>query len=193
MILISNPTPVIDETIRVNAMFDAGLPIFHLRKPDSLPEEIDDFLTKISPKYLSQIAIHQYHFLAEKWHLKRLHFTVKQRNSTNITDFENYRNQGFILSTSVHSVEEFNHLNFNFDYVFLSPVFDSISKINYTSVVFDLSKINNFSFTKLVALGGINISNRHEIYKMGFDDYALLGSIWQSENPLNAVKSFILK
>ena len=73
-----------------------------------------------------------------------------------------------------------------YDYVFLSPVFDSISKSKYQGKFKDqnfnvfLKKVKQ----KVYALGGIDASKIDKVKRMDFQGVALHGAIWESENPL---------
>jgi len=72
----------------------------------------------------------------------------------------------------------------------LSPVYPSISKENYHSKteLFEAIKTRTNYSTQLVALGGIESINIEKSLRNGFDNVALLGTIWNSENP---IKNFI--
>ncbi|MDN3709363.1 hypothetical protein QW060_20330 [Myroides ceti] len=37
-------------------------------------------------------------------------------------------------------------------------------------------------------MGGINLFNILEVYRAGFDDVALLGAVWQNNNPIKEFK-----
>lgn len=180
IIVISNPTYVSNEAAIINQLFDEGLCIFHLRKPESSSQELVLLLQEIKPIHHSKIALHSHHYLAKSFGIDRLHYTEASRKQLTEIDFSENEN---ILSTSVHSVEDFKNLSENFNYAFLSPVFDSISKPGYQAVKFELG-IQNNKTTKLIALGGINETNCNTAYDMGFDGIALLGFIWNNENPI---------
>ncbi|MEI8137177.1 MAG: thiamine phosphate synthase [Bacteroidota bacterium] len=188
LILISNPTPVTKEAFLINQLFDEGLAIFHLRKPDSSTQELVLLLQEINPIHYSKIALHSHHYLAKSFGINRQHYTeagLKQVSEVNLSE-QKLENK---LSTSVHSILDFKKIPDYFDYAFLSPVFNSISKPNYTAQEFDLTDIDKKSTTKLIALGGINETNCHMALDMGFDGIALLGSIWNSENKIKAFKT----
>ena len=82
------------------------------------------------------------------------------------------------LSSSFHSMENLRQADGIFDYVFLSPVFDSISKPGYVSSCV-LQVEYKLKTTKVIALGGIQANNISEAKKLGFDGVAALGAIWQ--------------
>ena len=183
LIVISSPTYVSNEAAIINQLFDEGLFVFHLRKPESSSQELVLLLQEINPVHYSKIALHSHHYMAKSFGINRLHYTEASRKQLTEIDFSENEN---ILSTSVHSVEDFKNLSQHFSYAFLSPVFGSISKSDYQAQPFDLSDIDNNIPTKLIALGGVNESNCNTAYDMGFDGIALLGSIWNSENPLKS-------
>ncbi len=188
IIVISDIELIANEASIVNLLFDEGLMVFHLRKYNNSKTEITDFLKQVKSEYHNRIALHQFHEMANEFGINRLHFSEQDRVLKNESDFQQLKQLGFILSTSVHTVKEYNKLPSCFDYVFISPVFDSISKPNYKAQIFDLSSINKKTTTKLIALGGITAKNCTQAFEMGFDGIALLGSIWKSNDALSEFK-----
>jgi len=181
LIVISSPSPVSNEAENINSFFEAGLGVFHLRKPDSDLEDVAKLLSQIDPKYYDRIAIHQHHQLAAEFGLKRLHFTELKRQNTVLATFQKTKEKGLKISTSIHDLDLLDQLD-HFDYTFFSPVFDSISKQGYKS------KLNSdFTLQKpakspaVIALGGIEQQNIHLIKTMNFDGAAVLGTIWNYE------------
>ena len=88
-----------------------------------------------------------------------------------------------------HSLEELENHKEKYEYAFLSPIFDSISKVGYKSK-FDLQELKRKSPLLLgegqggvIALGGIDESKIEICRQLGFAGVAVLGAIWQSENP----------
>ena len=183
VIVISSPIQVKNEAFLINQLFDEGLCIFHIRKPESSAQELVLLLQEINPIHYSKIALHSYHYLAKSFGINRLHFTEASRKQLTDKDFNEFKTEDFILSTSVHSIEDFNTLSEDFEYAFLSPVFDSISKTAYKAKNFNLS-IKKLS-TKLIALGGVSKDNCQIALEMGFDGVALLGSIWNGDDVKN--------
>jgi thiamine-phosphate pyrophosphorylase len=187
LIVISNPTPITTEATLINQLFDEGLSVFHLRKPDSSSQELVLLLQEINPAHYTKIALHSHHYLAKSFGIKRLHYTQASRKQ--LTDFNlSEQNTDYILSTSVHSINEYNELASRFDYAFISPVFDSISKTDYKAQAFDLSSKKDLAI-KLIALGGVKEYNCQKAFEMGFDGVALLGSIWESDDKIKCFKN----
>jgi len=187
MIVISNPYGIENEIKVMNALFEEGLNLLHIRKPEFAELEIAQFIHQIKLEHRNRLVLHNHHALAGDFGIDRIHFSEKERKSN--TD-SSLKFASTYTSTSSHSIEDFNSLEYNFDYAFLSPVFKSISKENYhpeTDLFEALKKRNNYK-TKVVALGGIDFQNITKILENGFDDFALLGSIWNNENPVKEFK-----
>jgi len=179
LVVFSYPTAVIDEASAINALFDEGLEILHLRKTRASVDEIKVLIEKIKPQYSYKIALHQHHELAVNFGINRLHFTEAKRNEMGeeaLTALCEENN----LSTSIHQVEFYESLSFSFNYTFFGPVFNSISKQGYTSSLKDdfLFPVKK-NLPKVIAIGGVNATNIHRVKQMQFDGAATLGTIWQ--------------
>ncbi len=94
------------------------------------------------------------------------------------------------LSLSCHSTDEVVTAlrEGKADYLFLSPIFDSISKPGYASL-FDLDSLSGFLSTlprhlrgKVVALGGVNAENMVRCREAGFGGAAMIGAVWEVRN-----------
>jgi thiamine-phosphate pyrophosphorylase len=185
LIVISYPTSVPNEAKLINQLFDEGLTLFHLRKAEYDREQIKELLEHIDPLHYSKIVLHQHHDLAKEFGIKRLHFTEANRKTLTETDLGNLKTSQICLSTSVHSVEDYLSLSSHFNYSFFGPVYNSISKKDRKAMERkeDIKGLKKTS-TKLIALGGISIFNLDETLNRGFDGLSVLGSIWESKDPL---------
>ena len=180
-ILISSPEIVHNEIITIKSFLRKEENLFHLRRYFSFEEEVVSFLSSFTEEERKQIVLNHHHFLASEFGINRLHFSENDRIEMGDEKLEKLHSLGFILSTSVHTVEDFEKLTSVFEYAFLSPVFDSISKENYKAVSFDLANIRRD--IKLIALGGVTFENYNNALNLGFDGVAFLGGVWNQENP----------
>jgi thiamine-phosphate pyrophosphorylase len=187
LIVISSPVSVVDEPQIINNLFESGLKYFHLRKPGFTHPDIRALLKEIDPRYYPGIALHQCHELAADYGIDRLHFPENKRKELGSFGITRYSEQRYILSTSVHCLEDLYDLD-NYEYAFFSPVFNSLSKPNYQGVIASDFKLDTNIKTKVMALGGISADNVQETISMNFDGAAVLGTIWN--NPTNALKTF---
>ncbi|KIC92082.1 thiamine phosphate synthase [Flavihumibacter sp. ZG627] len=166
----------------INALFDEGMPLFHLRKPAASANQIMGLLIDIKPQYINQIALHAHHQLASYFCLHRLHYTEAKRHRTSCAEWRALAECGYSLSTSLHQQNDINLLPGSFKYAFFGPVFNSISKPGYNP--HQTSNAIAVTHTKLIAIGGINTGNMQDAIQMGFDGIAVLGAIWKSGDPV---------
>jgi thiamine-phosphate pyrophosphorylase len=187
LFVISDPMMHSDDAVLLNALFDEGMEVFHLRKPSAAAPEIQHLLEKITQDHYAKIALHHHHELAERFGIKRLHYTEERRKKTDAKEWSLLKEQGFHLSTSIHQIEEASTISDQFDYAFFGPVFNSISKKGYMATVTE-NFIVPGKKTKLVAIGGIDENNVSMPLQKGFDGVAVLGAIWQSSDPVKSFK-----
>jgi thiamine-phosphate pyrophosphorylase len=96
------------------------------------------------------------------------------------------RDQAPLFSTSLHSWEELEMIEgAGLSYVFMSPVFDSISKPGYTANPSLLQRPAGPYPCKVIGLGGIDKNRIGELVRGGWDGAAVLGWIW--EDPGTAI------
>jgi thiamine-phosphate pyrophosphorylase len=187
IVVISESYSFETETSLVNELFHLGLDYFHLRKYNWTEQELVDFTQQIEHQFLDRLVFCQRYELGASLGVNHFHLSEQTRIEWADANW-NMMNPLHSYSTSVHELATFNQLGNRFEYAFLSPIFDSISKPEYKANSFDLALREDFS-TKLIALGGISAENVNEAMKLGFDGIALLGAIWKSEQPTQAFLS----
>lgn len=171
----------------INELFRAGLDLFHIRKYGADEQALLELIGGVDAEYREKLVLNHHHALGKKWGLKRFHYSERDRMDWEERKWSGQQS-GYSYSTSVHSLEAYNALPVHFSYAFLGPVFDSISKPGYQAVSFDFSKKVDLS-VKLIGLGGIGAGNVKQVLEMGFDGAALLGTIWNSEDPITELKN----
>ena len=185
LIVISDHQLYLRESREINRLFESGMELYHIRHHNISEEDLRGLIEGIEEPYLSRVVANHNHDLARSMGINRFHFTEEDRKTWEKKKWKK-RSDNEVYSTSVHSVETYNALPDFFEYAFISPVFDSISKPGYKAVPFDLDKRDKEKPVKLIGLGGIHASNIHEAMDMGYDGFAVLGSIWESEEPVKA-------
>ena len=97
---------------------------------------------------------------------------------------------------SCHTLEEVSRNKLKSDYVFLSPIFDSISKQGYHAAFTEetLRQAHHAGIIdkQVIALGGITPTNARKALSLGFGGVAVLGDIWQSENPVARLGEYLI-
>lgn len=185
LIVISSNTFFGEEARILTSLFDNGLKYLHLRKPHASKCDYIKLLKEIPVKYHNCLILHEFHDLAKEYNIKGVHIKEHIRkemvkNHIKQTDITyRWKELGKSVSSSFHSVANVD--DYGFDYILLSPVFNSISKKGYIGKQFSVSQIK----TPIVALGGIYSENIPKAMKMGYSGVASLGSIWDNKNILN--------
>lgn len=181
LIIISSPDWRENEANVINALFAAGMHLFHLRKPNSSLSALQSLLDDIEPAYRSLVVMHQHHELCDQFGLPRRHYPEAMQLQHHPAYFADLQRQGITLSSSIHRLDSLSELT-AFDYVFFSPVFDSISKRGYNSTLpVDFRLPERYASPRVIALGGVKAGNIVQVKAMNFDGIAVLGAIWDKD------------
>lgn len=184
-----------NEVNLLNEMLNRGLPLLHVRKPNFTFEQLQYWIDNISYQHLNRLVIHipspiinnnaevfkQYIELINSLKTQYAHLST-----SNCSFVNNYPLKTAYLSTSVHNPTEYHKLSTYHKRVFLSPVFASISKTAYYPTTNWKVEIDQWNYPSIqpIALGGIAPENLKQVHDMGFSDFALLGALWQAQEPL---------
>ncbi|MBT7650459.1 MAG: thiamine phosphate synthase [Opitutae bacterium] len=191
VILISPPSEKDGEIDLLCQFFDAGLSRFHLRKPNFSAEDLKRYLNQIPSEHLSKIVVHRCpevlaDFAVGGYHLRSNESAHQVLKGTS--------------SKSLHKLSELTRLKETMDYVFLGPIFRSVSKQGYGPKIslneifslFSSGRLNSLAkIPKVYALGGIRKKKMLRLSEVGFSGVALLGSVWGSRDPLKSIKDFL--
>ena len=145
----------------------------HMRKPGATAEKCAKLLDDLTSDCRRRIVIHDFFELVEPYGLRGIHLNA--RRSTVPDDYKGH------VSRSCHSLEEVKLYKAACDYVFLSPIFDSISKQGYASAFTDetLKQASSEGIIdrKVVALGGVTPDKISYLRRLGFGGAAMLGCV----------------
>lgn len=165
LILISDFSKCRDVRV-IEQMFELGLDRFHIREKDE--EEVLRFVQNIGVKYQNKLS----------YHGNGVSFKIASHGN-----FEEAK------SESCHTVKEVYQSNK--EYVFLSPIFNSISKSGYVSK-FNLDGLKDqlrLVSTRVYALGGVSAENIGLLEDSGFYGAAVKGFVWEcGASPINQFK-----
>ncbi len=174
VIILTQPDFISDEITRIKEYLSRGL-FVNIRKPSALAEEVEQMILQLPAIYYGQLTLHDFYFLADKYHLGGIHL-----NSRNKEIPSGWTGR---VSRSLHSIEEVERLRDEYDYVSLSPIFDSISKQGYKSAFSEgqIKKAKELGIInkKVYALGGVTFNRLDEVKRMGFGGAMILGDAWR--------------
>lgn len=180
-IVITRPAFFDGETDLVNNLFREGMERLHLRKPGASEEELTAWLQNIDSQYYGRIVLHDCFPLAEIFALGGVHL-----NSRNPKAPQGIL--GMTVSRSCHSIREVIQHKSECDYLFLSPIYDSISKEGYgaafSCIELKRAAEEGIIDSQVFALGGVSLEHIPEIRSLGFGGAAVLGALWQAADPV---------
>jgi len=193
LILISPSDKKDFELAVLLSLFENGLQTYHLRKTKFSIRELKNFIEEIPKKYHRRMVIHTHHKLAMKFNLKgvyisRSHKKRKLRTALRMRWFK-LRKRQLQVSATFRSIEDILDQSPKYDYVFLSPVFDSLSgsfQAGFTQ--HDLKHILKSTKFKVFARGGSSVDTIEKAHELGFAGVAMHSSIWKAKNPLEEFK-----
>lgn len=179
IIAITVPKMIDEDAYLISNLLKMGIYSVHLRKPEASIHECRTLLAKLTKEERANIIIHDYPELYNEFSLKGIHIN---KNITSLPDGYN----GF-KTRSCHSFEEITKYKNEYDYLFLSPIFDSISKVGYKSKFTkeELLKASTSGIIdrKVIALGGITLDMIPNLKQLNFGGIAMIGGIYN----LNAI------
>lgn len=181
LIVITTPESFDGEIELIHKVLDSGISRLHIRKPNDR-EATELILQTLSKEQLRKVTVHYFYDLAIKYGASGI--------QCRIGDSDKLNEWNGIIGMSCHSVAEVNRYADKYDYCFLSPIFDSVSKQGYKSA-FDhksLSAARNSINHKVIALGGILPENMGIVKEYGFGGVAVLGGIWGECDPEKVMK-----
>lgn len=195
LIVISPPECVEREHVLLLELFARGLTTAHIRKPGLPVEDLERYIQRIPAAHHKHLVLHSHYQLALRYNLKGIHLTERSRQEPATATWLRQM-RGHSVSASFHSLAEVSRHRRRYDYVFLSPIFDSTSKTDYRSG-FQLWEVQramagwqrrNGYVPQVVALGGIAPGNIGQVQEAGFAGAAVLGGIWQQPDPVAAFR-----
>jgi thiamine-phosphate pyrophosphorylase len=193
LILISPPHALADEATLVGELLALGLARFHVRKPGWDRAAVEAYVRAIPTRYHARLVLHTHPSLAVEYALGGVHLPAASRAA----QAQSLRRPGQTLSTSFHTLAEISQHRRRYDYVFLSPIFTSLSKEGYPAAFHlpDVARLlgqlqrRSGYVPQVVALGGIEGHRMETVRQMGFAGAAVLGAVWQSPDPVAAFRA----
>jgi thiamine-phosphate pyrophosphorylase len=171
---MTQPTFFVEEDKILTSLFDEGLEILHLYKPDSEPVFSERLLTLLSDEYYKRIMVHTNFYLKEEYKLRGIHIEDETTPAP-----KGYK--GHISRTCTH-LDQLKEAKRNSDYVLLKYIFDSQTESDQKAT-FNLNDLKEASRRGLIdrhvyALGGMNIDNVKVARDLGFGGIVISGDIW---------------
>jgi len=197
-IVISESSEFDGEVDIIHQLFENGLDYFHVRKPKLTTSGLKKFLLRIDPKWRSRVVTHSHHELALSCGLMGIHLTETHRKKKKFSTWLRLqyillKKPGTTVSTSFHNISSLRRYDSRYNYVFISPIFESISKVGYRNTFNDEALMKGLETTsyEVMAMGGVNTDKIEKVKEYGFKGFVLLGALWQAPDPVEKFKQVI--
>lgn len=175
LILLTAEQKLLSECYTLELLIDLDFDYLHIRKEASADDEyVARIINRLPKAYRPKIVLHGHPEVARRFAIGGLHHKSS-------TDYLQDSGTAFQTKT-FHSIQEIKDCKHPYQYGFLSPIFDSISKKGYLAA-FEKEELREFLGSDqkpfpIIALGGIHKGNIQECKDLGFDGVAVLGTVW---------------
>ncbi|MCH5168519.1 MAG: thiamine phosphate synthase [Prevotellaceae bacterium] len=174
LILLTCPEFFVEEDKILTSLFEEGLDILHLRKPDSEPVYCERLLSLMPEKYHRRIVVHDHFYLRDEFGLLGIHLSKRHPQAP-----PSYSGP---ITRTCYDLQSLPQQKSQSEYVLLRNIFDSISESeNKASFAYD--KLRNAAQQGIIdrnvmAEGGVTLDNIEEVRKLGFGGVAIRGDLW---------------
>lgn len=183
LIIITDTPFTATEPALIRLLLSEGAERIHLRKPQATEAEMRRLIESLPEVLYPRLTLQDHLPLAGEYGIGGVHLNARNKEVP-----DGFR--GFV-SRSCHSFREIA-AHPEEDYLFLSPVFDSISKNGYhsafTSGQLCVAARQGIINQRVIALGGIRPEHWPGLREQGFGGIALLGYIWQDATPAGLIR-----
>lgn len=178
LLLLSSPNFFVEEDKILATLFEEGLDILHLRKPDSEPVYCERLLTLLPEKYHQRIITNDHFYLKDEFDLLGIHLSERNPNTP-----PGYKG---VTTCTCYSLEELAEAKKRNKYVILRNVYDSNAG-NQSTSLYSHEQLRDASRKglidkKVMAQTGITLENIHEIRDLGFGGAVVCSDIWNRFN-----------
>lgn len=176
LIAITPPTLRPGEEHDICRLLDRGWARVHIRKPEADARDVAAMLGRIPPRYRASLSLHDHFDIAAELGIGGVHL-----NARNPLPPDGWRGT---VSRSCHSIDELERYA-SLDYLFLSPVYDSISKQGYKGRFSpDALAAAGVNLERVFALGGVTYGRLTELCRAGFGGAAMLSEAWKVKSDM---------
>lgn len=162
-----------DEHLFIIEILNAGWDYVHLRHPAATTTDMRRLIENIPQCFHGQLKLHGHFELLNEFNLGGIHLNSRCPQPPPLYNGS--------ISKTCHNINEIMSCSYC-DYVTLSPIFDSISKVGYLGA-FTKEELNNLpNSIRVIALGGVTPTHLEDVKLYGFAGYAVLGYLFQAQD-----------
>ncbi|MCM1369115.1 MAG: thiamine phosphate synthase [Candidatus Amulumruptor caecigallinarius] len=168
IIVITSPVSVPGEAAKIVDLLNTGVDFVHIRKPNRTLMDVRNLIEDIPYHLRRRLRLHDHFELLNEMTLAGAHLNSRCPEAPA---------SALSLTRSCHTLKEVEESE-GMEYVFLSPVYDSISKPGYKSAFAGELPAALLRQKRVVALGGVTPDKFPELRERGFRGAAMMGHVW---------------
>lgn len=174
LILLTCPEFFVEEDKILTTLFEEGLDILHLRKPNSEPVFCERLLSLMPEENRRRVVVHDHFYLCDEFGLMGIHLSKRHPEAP-----ASYTGP---ITRTCYDLESVVEQKPRSEYVLLRNIFDSISesenKASFTADELLSAARQGIIDRKVVAEGGVSLDNIEKVRELGFGGVAIRGDLW---------------
>lgn len=176
LILMTTPRFFVEEDQILSALFDEGLELLHLRKPDTEPIFSERLLSLLPGEHRKKIVVHDHFYLKNEYDLKGIHL-----NGRNPRLPDKYKGH---ISCTCYSYDELQQRKKQMNYVLLSPLHaEAPGPSPFTAQSLREQAKKGLIDKKVFAQGNVTLADIPLLRDIGFGGVVVLGDLWNRFHP----------
>lgn len=165
---MTKPDFFIEEDKILTALFDDGLELLHLYKPNTEPVYSERLLSLIPDSYCKKIVVHAHYYLKNEFGLAGINLDNEHDEVPS-----SFKSKASCTCNSIMSLAD-KDVKKKFQYMILDNTFNETRNREELLRASDAGLINK----KVYALGGVNIDNIKFAQELGFGGVVLRSDLW---------------
>lgn len=170
---MTQPTYFVEEDKILSALFEEGMDMLHINKPDSEPVYAERLLTLLPKNRYDRISVHQHYYLRKEYDLRGIHI---DNPASAVPD--GIRRH---VTRSTDKIDQLKEMKKQCDYVMLHSLFDSLHdgvKASLTLSEMEEARRRGLIDKKVYALGGMSLESIQIAKDLGFGGVVICGDLW---------------
>ena len=173
LIIMTQPTYFVEEDKILTALFEEGMDMLHINKPESEPLYAERLLSLLPKNKYDHISVHQHYYLKQAYGLRGIHIDNPQMPVP-----DGFRRH---VTRSTSNISDLKLFKKNCDYVMLHSLFDSLhDEVRATLTPEEMIAAHHEGLIdkKVYALGGMSLESVQMAKDLGFGGVVICGDLW---------------
>lgn len=170
---MTQPTYFVEEDKILSALFEEGLDLLHINKPESEPLYAERLLTLLPKSTYSHISVHQHYYLKDEFDLRGIHIDDPRQPVP-----DGFRRH---ISRSTSNIADLKEMKKKCEYLMLHSLFDSLhDSVRASLTVEQMEEAHRRGLIdkKVYALGGMSLESIPLAKDLGFGGVVICGDLW---------------